>query len=120
MVNFKKYFPRQQQEKFLVKILFAILFITLTLVTFFFTLIYQNLKIHSLEQAYKDELENIISISYSATVMNDTADALLKQLYENPKINQLVYTNTPNSFNIINSINCDYWFTKRKRAKRFL
>ena len=104
MVNFKKYFPRQQQEKFLVKILFAILFITLTLVTFFFTLIYQNLKIHSLEQAYKDELENIISISYSATVMNDTADALLKQLYENPKINQLVYTNTPNSFNIINSI----------------
>lgn len=104
MINFKKYFFKHQNEKIFTQILFALFLIVLILVTIVFLLIYQSIKSQSLEQAYTDELENIVSISYSSTIMNDTVDALLNQLYENPKIHQLIYTNSPDNFDIINAI----------------
>ncbi|MBO5070150.1 MAG: AraC family transcriptional regulator [Roseburia sp.] len=95
----------EKEKHFYVKTLASILTLVLILITFIFVAIYSNLKNQSLTQAYLNEQENIISITYSATIMNNTATSLLTQIHNDTKVEQLIYSNTPDNLETINAMN---------------
>ena len=92
----KRFLPSQNQDGFFLKVLSTILAFVLVLITLVFLLIYGNLKRQSLNQAYTDEQENVVTVSYSASIMENVASSLLIQLNNDPEIRQLIYTDSLN------------------------
>ena len=99
------FFVKQNKhDHFFVRILSMMLLSVLVLITAIFLLIYSNLNAQTLRSAYTREQENIVNISYSATLMDDAAISALDQLYSNPRIKQLVYAKHLKDTTAINSI----------------
>ncbi len=84
--------PFERQNGFFIKVLISILVFCLLLISLIFVMIYQNVEHRSLEQTYTAEQEVISSVSYSASIMQDTAASMLSQLNGDPKLLQLVYS----------------------------
>lgn len=99
-----KPFQMQKDNKSFTRLLFFILIFILILVSLIFLLIYSNLSEQSIERASLNEQENLTNISYSATIMEDSALSLLTQLYNDSSIQQLVYTDVPNNSKTINAM----------------
>lgn len=96
--------PSERKNSFFIKVLSGILIFCLLLVSFIFLLIYQNVKKRSLEQAYLAEQEVIANVSYSASIMQDTASSMLSQLSGDPKLLQLIYSMDTESLSVIQSM----------------
>ena len=85
----KSNIPTDRKNSFFIKVLSGILVFCLLLVSFVFLLIYQNVKKRSLEQSYLTEQDIVSNVSYSASIMQDTASSMLTQLNGDPKLLQL-------------------------------
>ena len=96
--------PTERKNGFFIKVLSGILIFCLILVSFIFLLIYQNVKKRSMEQAYQTEQDVIANVSYSASIMQDTAASLLSQLSGDPKLLQLIYSMNTESLSTIQSM----------------
>lgn len=96
--------PSERKDSFFVKVLSGILIFCLLLVSFIFLLIYQNVKKRSLEQSYLAEQEVVSNVSYSASIMQDTASSMLAQLNGDPKLLQLIYSMNTESLSVIQSM----------------
>ena len=88
----KSNIPTDRKNSFFIKVLSGILVFCLLLVSFVFLLIYQNVKKRSLEQSYLAEQDIVSNVSYSASIMQDTASSMLTQLNGDPKLLQLIYS----------------------------
>ena len=99
----KSNIPTDRKNSFFIKVLSGILVFCLLLVSFVFLLIYQNVKKRSLEQSYLAEQDIVSNVSYSASIMQDTASSMLTQLNGDPKLLQLMAT--PISYHLV------HWMT---------
>lgn len=84
--------PSTRRNEFFIKILSGILVFCLLLVSLIFLLIYRNVKNQNLETSYRTEHEVVTNVSYSATIMQDTATSMLQQLNGTPTTAQLIYS----------------------------
>lgn len=84
--------PSNLRNEFFIKILSGILVFCLLLVSLIFLLIYRNVKNQNLETSYRMEHEVITNVSYSATIMQDTATSMLQQLNGTPSTAQLIFS----------------------------
>ena len=96
--------PSERKTSFFIKVLSSILIFCLVLVSFIFLLIYQNVKKRSMAQAYQTEQDVIANVSYSASIMQDTASSLLSQLSGDPKLLQLIYSMNTENLSTIRSM----------------
>lgn len=101
--NQVQYSDRSKEQLF-IKVLSGILVFCLLLVSFVFLLIYQNVKKRSLEQSYLAEQDIVSNVSYSASIMQDTASSMLTQLNGDPKLLQLIYSMDTESLSVIQSM----------------
>lgn len=100
----KSNIPTDRKNSFFIKVLSGILVFCLLLVSFVFLLIYQNVKKRSLEQSYLAEQDIVSNVSYSASIMQDTASSMLTQLNGDPKLLQLIYSMDTESLSVIQSM----------------
>ena len=100
----KSNIPNDRKNSFFIKVLSGILVFCLLLVSFVFLLIYQNVKKRSLEQSYLAEQDIVSNVSYSASIMQDTASSMLTQLNGDPKLLQLIYSMDTESLSVIQSM----------------
>ncbi len=89
---FKTQVPFDRKNGFFIKVLIGILVFCLLLTSFIFVMLYKNVERRSIEQSYAAEQEVISNVSYSASIMQDTAESMLSQLSGDPKLLQLIYS----------------------------
>lgn len=109
----KSNIPTDRKNSFFIKVLSGILVFCLLLVSFVFLLIYQNVKKRSLEQSYLAEQDIVSNVSYSASIMQDTASSMLTQLNGDPKLLQLIYSMDTESLSVIQSMQLLQTYTRR-------
>lgn len=108
----KSNIPTDRKNSFFIKVLSGILVFCLLLVSFVFLLIYQNVKKRSLEQSYLAEQDIVSNVSYSASIMQDTASSMLTQLNGDPKLLQLIYSMDTESLSVIQSMQLLQTYTR--------
>lgn len=96
--------PLDHKNGFFAKVLSSILIFCLLLISLVFLMIYQNVKKRTLEQSYEAEQEVVSNVSYSASIMQDTANSMLSQLNGDPKLLQLIYSTDTENLSTIHAM----------------
>ena len=107
----------KERDHFYIQFLIIVLTLIMVLITAVFLIMYSTLSRQTLNTYYNNEQENIINVSYSATIMNDAATSFLEQLNKNPHIKKLIYTE---DFGNISSINAMISFKNYSTASDWI